>query len=226
MRSLRFWKSLLPALMITGMIGLLLSESVLAQRTPPQRTYTPQGGSPPDVGPPSGSRGNCEGLAADPFTALAPASQIGKTTATHPTVLLYVPDGQPRLINFRIYSYEATEGQRRLVYDTQLDSSPGLMRVTLPQSHSGLSLGERYYWQAALICNPNRGSQDLIVGASLEVVDGSTPETERWYDLTETADNAELTSLLGDLISAERASGHAVGQRQSEDLSRVVGILP
>jgi hypothetical protein len=172
-------------------------------------------------GPRSGS---CTGGSSDaPFTALAPLSHVGQTTDTYPTIALYVPDRQPLTIDFRIYRYEsANQLQPQPVYRTELSSRAGIMTVPLPQSESPLAVGERYFWQAALICDPNHGSEDLIVGAEMQIVDGNIPEAERWYDLLQSATPSEMTKLLQDLATLEQVSDKLEVRQQGQNLNQVV----
>jgi hypothetical protein len=204
---------------------LLVLGLVMATGTPSlaQRRYTPPGGgSAPTGNGIGGTRsGGCTGTAA-PFTALAPISHIGQTAATHPTIALYVPDSQPLPIDFRIYRYDNDRLQPQPVYQTELTSTPGIMNVTLPQSEPALRVGERYFWQAALICDPSHGSEDLIVGTDMLIVSSGTPETERWYDLFQTAPLSESLGLLQQLATLAQSSSNQVVLRQSEQLQQVI----
>ncbi len=188
-----------------------------------------------------GTRGgsSCSAAASAPFTALAPLSHPGQTSATHPTVALYVPDSQPLDIDFRIYRYEPSGRlQPQPVYRTQLGSQPGIISISLPDSELPLTVGQRYYWQAALICDPNHGSEDLIVGADIQIVEASQPAAERWYDLLQAASSDELIRLLQELATLEETSGHTAEtstenaaetlaiQRQGERVKQVVEAQP
>lgn len=207
--------------LLIGSLVLVTSLPALAQ----SRGYRPpRGGSAPSSRGMGGARsGSCTAATSAPFTALAPLSHIGQTTATHPTVALYVPDSQPLAVDFRIYRYESSgKLQPQPIYQSELSSQPGIMTITLPQSEPSLTVGQHYYWQAALICDPNHGSEDLIVGAEMQIVESSQPETERWYDLLQGASPAELTSLLQGLATLEQSSGDAATQRHGQRLKQVV----
>ncbi len=189
-----------------------------------RRYVPPRGGSAPASYSMGGSRtGSCTEGNNAPFTALAPISYMGQTAATRPTVALYVPDRQPRSIEFRIYQYDsAGKLQPQPLYKTELPSQPGIMPVTLPASEPELTVGQRYFWQAALICDSNHGSEDLIVGADLEVVPDTSPESERWYDLFQAAldDNpASATDLLQQLASSERTAGENMQKSEAPALA-------
>lgn len=180
------------------------------------RLYNPpQGGSPPGSGSIGGSRsGSCTGASDLTFTALAPYSHVGATSATHPTFSWYVPDSQPIPIDFQLYAYGSDgELQRQPVYQTELSSTPGVMTLTLPETESGLVVGQRYYWQVALLCDPSHPSEDAIAGADIQIVEPTTPEDERWYDLLNAAANSgngssqTTDALLRELAMLERSNG-------------------
>ncbi|MGV2830704.1 DUF928 domain-containing protein [Myxosarcina sp. GI1(2024)] len=117
--------------------------------------------------------GGCSGKETTNLTALGPYSHIGATAATHPTFVWYVPDRDVYPVEFQIYEYEAAsvDGKRELVFEAELESSPGIMSYTLPQEREGLSQENKYVWQVAVVCNPNRPSESLVVSTQIKVVD-------------------------------------------------------
>lgn len=207
--------------LLTGCLLLSTSIPAMAEYTPPE------GEEPPSeaIGM-GGSRGGCAGDAQTSFTALAPVSHAGQTAATYPTVALYVPDRQPFLIEFRIYQYEAAGRLNpEPVYKVELSSTPGIMTVMLPQTQPPLVVWKRYFWQAALICDPNHGSEDLIVGADIQIVNSSIPESERWYDLFQTALSQEpssSTALLEELATLEQRFSEVWILQHSQQLNQIV----
>ncbi|HEY9658869.1 MAG TPA: DUF928 domain-containing protein [Allocoleopsis sp.] len=188
--------------------------------TAQMRRYSPPGGSAPRTPGAGGARsGSCAGDANTTFTALAPYGHVGQTAATHPTFAWYVPDRQSLEIDFRLYVYGADNRlQPQPVYRTLLPSTQGFMTFTLPGTEAALSVGQHYYWQAALICDPNHRSEDLIVNAEMQIVESTLPETERWYDLLKselenTASPSEtISDLLMQLATTERSTSEALAQ--------------
>lgn len=203
---------------------LLITIATLPAFAQSRRYNPPRGGSAPHASGMGGPRsGSCTGLSNAPFTALAPLSHTGQTADTYPTVALYVPDSQPLTIDFRIYRYtSATQLQPQPVYQTELKSSAGMMAVTLPPTEPPLTVGERYFWQAALICDPNHGSEDLIVGATMQIVENSIPESERWYDLLQSAAPSDVAALLLNLATLEQASSNVEVRQQGHNLRQVI----
>ena len=208
---------------------LLTSLPVLAQSRP----YVPprNGGQPTATGMGGTKSGSCTALASAPFTALAPVSHIGQTTATHPTVAVYVPphlpDSPPLSIEFRLERRDAS-GQipPQIVYRTQFTSQPGMMSLTLPQSEPALSIGQRYYWQAALLCDQYHPSEDLIVGADIQIVETSQPAVEQWYDLLQAASPVESTLLLQELAAIEQNSPDRAVREHGLNLKQVAETQP
>ncbi|HEY9697843.1 MAG TPA: DUF928 domain-containing protein [Trichocoleus sp.] len=206
------------ALLLNFLLLLIVSTAVPATAQSGRR-YTPRNPSSPNSTSPGGARsGSCTSGENKSLTALAPQSHVGQTAATHPTFVWYVPDSTSLPIDFRLYTYDSSGNlQARPVYQTELMSQPGIMTLTLPSSQPGLTVGQRYYWQAALICDPNHGSEDVIVSAEMTVVGNTLPEPERWYDLLESTlmkTNASsqftVVALLSQLADLERTAAQEV----------------
>ncbi|NJL41355.1 MAG: DUF928 domain-containing protein [Leptolyngbyaceae cyanobacterium SM1_4_3] len=199
--------TLLISILFTPVV-VSLHHSAFAQT----RNYIPpEGGSPPSAPGIGGVRsGSCTGATNTAFTALAPSGHVGQTALTHPTFAWYVPDSQSLTIDFRLYVYGADGRlQPQPVYRTELNSAPGIMLFTLPETEPELLVGQRYYWRAGLVCDPNHGSETLIVDAEMQVVEGTVSQSERWYDLlretqvTSTSEAQSLSALLLELAALE-----------------------
>lgn len=174
------------------------------------RTYVPpRTGSPPDARTIAGTRGTgCAEHSDIALTALAPYSHVGQTTSTHPTFAWYAPGGQPA-VEFRLYAYGA-DGylQPQPLYEVMLENSPGIATFTLSADHPGLTVGQRYYWQVALLCDPAHPSEDLVAGTEIEVVPTASDVASLWYDVLSTAlaSDANLLDLLSNLAAVENAA--------------------
>lgn len=207
---------------------------------------------PPDQKPPSGytqstgSRGGCEVNAEISLTTLAPHKHIGRTASRHPTFAWFVPDSKPYPLEFTLYKY-VPNGNIQLAYKTGLKSSPGIMKLSLPSQNPGLSFGQRYIWQVALLCDPNHPSSDLVAGAEIEVV--KMPPTQEkeifgagdrvgmiwllakaglWYDCLGEALAAKdvvlrkvAATLLKNLASLEEPETTQVNNSQSINLRQI-----
>ena len=207
---------------------------------------------PPDQRPPggyttsSGSRGVCGVSGGTPLTVLAPQRHVGQTTSTHPTFAWFVPDSKPLPMEFILYKYSPGSAPK-LVHKIELRSSPGIMNLTLPEDKPDLTVGQRYLWQVAILCNSNHPSSDLVARAEIEVVQ-VPPALKRalatknrlemadlyaeaglWYDALrealEPAKDARLgevaSSLLEDLAELEEPKATQIESRQSANLRQI-----
>jgi hypothetical protein len=204
---------------IVGLVALSLSlasglASSLAQSALAQSgTYVPpRTGSPPDARTIAGTRGGeCAQNLDTELTVLAPYSHTGQTASTHPTFAWYVPDDQPLSVEFRLYAYGADGHlQPQPLYETILDSSQGIMAHTLPAEQTGLTAGQSYYWQVALLCDPAHPSEDLVAGTKIDVVASADPAS-LWYDLlgqtlTQTENQETALELLSNLATIEQTT--------------------
>lgn len=153
-------------LIICYVLGLWLTTatSALAEYAPPPDQKPPSGYSQS-----TGSRGGCEVNTQTSLTTLAPHKHIGRTASTHPTFAWFVPVSKPYPLEFTLYNY-VSSGNIQLFYKTQLKSSPGIMKLSLPKNNPGLAFGERYIWRVAILCDPNHPSSDLVASSEIEVV--------------------------------------------------------
>ncbi|MFB2769969.1 DUF928 domain-containing protein [Pelatocladus sp. BLCC-F211] len=130
---------------------------------------------PPDQKPPSGytessgTRGTCKASDADSITLLAPVTHIGQTTSTHPTFAWFVPHHQQIPLEFSIYELSSNE-QPKLTYKSRLQSSPGIMKLSVPENLPGLVLGKNYIWQVEILCDFNHPSRNLLATADIAIV--------------------------------------------------------
>ena len=121
------------------------------------------------------------------------------------------------------------------------------MKLTLPEDKPSLTLGERYLWQVAILCDSNHPSSDLIARAEIEVVQVPLAlkralatknrfemaevyaEAGLWYDaLSEALGSAKdarlgkvASSLLEDLAKLEEPKATQIESSQSENLRQI-----
>ena len=221
---------LLNSLLLTATLALT-AQTAWADYQPPREQKAPTKSSG------MVARGSCQANSSGSLTALAPQHHVGQTVSTHPTFAWFVPDSQVYPLVFKLFKYEPN-GDRQLVWETDLPSQPGIMSLTLPSEQPELSVGQRYAWKVVMLCNPNRPSNSLVAGAELDVVE-STAIKERettaepgaianlyavagiWYDALATALDAkperfDLT-LLENLAKMEAA-------KESEKLRQIIKI--
>jgi len=107
------------------------------------------------------------------FTALAPYSHVGQSTASNPTFSWYIPERQSYPLEFWLYEFDPSSygGKGKQVYQAKLSSSSGIMTHSLPTKQVSLTPGKTYIWQVAVICNPNSPSQSLVVNNQVKIVE-------------------------------------------------------
>ena len=149
---------LFASVFLNLLLGLPLI--ALAKYVPPKQPSAPK-----DTVP-RATRGGCSADSRGELIALAPLSHVGQTSSKYPTFVWYVPDQERYLLQFRLFD---SDGQR--LYQTELQSQPGFMQVSLPQNQPALKLGPQYRWQVVLVCDPNSPSQNLAVEAEIKTVE-------------------------------------------------------
>ena len=123
---------------------------------PPSGLGTPQrtaGGSRP-------MRSSCADLTQQAaFVALSPNRFTGTTASDHPTVWVSVPPTNAKTLEFSLF-----DAEQNGIYQTNIpiDSSTRMVKVTLPQTTATLTAGESYAWAAALVCDPQRRTEDWV----------------------------------------------------------------
>lgn len=234
-RSCQFQKITFKCILLNGFLLWGLAGPAFAQYRPPA------GGAPPRTGmTTTGRRGGCSGTEATTLTALAPRSYVGQTVAARPTFAWFVPGSEDVPVEFYLYE-SADHNGWRLIERRELQGTPGMMTFSLLESSVELTVGRRYLWQVALLCNPNYPSTALVAEAEVEAVtlppslatalsQASNPLEQAnlygaagfWYDAlaaamaedTPEARNLQL-SLLNELVAAETiASEHSAQLKQ------------
>ena len=149
-----------------GIASLILSVSfwiapvALAQYTPPKKPSAPK-----ETGTNTTRDRTCEANSSVRLTALVPFSHVGETISGHPTFTWFVPDRTSRPLQFRLFT---RRGQ--LLYQTDMESQPGIMSVALPPNLPQLSIGQSYQWQVVLLCDRNVPSRNVVATAEIQVV--------------------------------------------------------
>ncbi len=193
--------------------------------------YTPPSDQKPPEGETntSGTRGGCEGTEGPPLTALAPQTHIGQTVSTHPTLAWFVPESKPFTITFRLFEYGSDNTLQRLGDPIELQSTPGVMKLSLPANKAGLAVGKTYLWEVRIRCDVNSPSMDLVTRA--EVVGVEMPEGLE-SKLSSTDESLQRASVYGEaglwynalseaLVSAEEGKLGEAGSNLLEDLAKL-----
>jgi hypothetical protein len=228
---------LLASSIARKLVSSCILSVLLTAIDPALAEYTP----PPDQPPPkgtttsSGPRGGCESSKGVPLTVLAPIKHVGQTASVRPTFAWFVPDTKPFPLEFKLFELTGNNSFK-LVEKLDLQSSSGIMKLSLPEDKPGLVIGQRYLWQIALKCDSNYPSTWVVARAQIEIVEmppnlktvlSTTKNPQEitqvyaraslWYDALrealETAEDSRLgaiaSSLLADLAKLEEPQQRA-----------------
>ena len=181
-------------------LSLVITNSALAEYQKPPNTEddAPDSRS-TSISGIRGSSGGCLGIETTSLTALAPYTHIGQTTSTHPTFVWFVPDRQSYPVELQLSQYSPKSASRKgnTLFKVTLKSTPGIMTYSLPKHQLGLSSGQKYVWQVAVLCNPNRPSEDLLVSTEIIVVDAPTSLQKQLTTVSDSLDKAKLYAEVG-----------------------------
>lgn len=205
------------------LVASCVTSLLLAQGQAALAGYDP----PPEQRPPSGyttssgTRGGCSGSEGLPLTVLAPEKHVGQTVSVHPTFAWFVPDFKPKPLEFTLHEY-GSDGKPKPVQKIGLQSSPGIMKLSLPEDKPGLVRGKRYLWQVAILCNPNYPSSDVVANAEIEVVEMPPPLKRQ---LSTTSDRLEMANLYTRAGLWYDALREAIGSAEDSRLGEVASTL-
>ena len=164
-KTLSISKKIGIKLLSSCMLTLMLADSVIAAYTPPKKPSRPKD----PVGSNSTRTGGCSATSTASLTALAPISHIGQTVSQQPTFAWFVPDTKSYPMELIIYEYKSND-EREEVKSFKFLSQQGIMKFSIPKDEFSFSVGKKYRWQIALLCDTNSPSKDLFAEAELEVV--------------------------------------------------------
>ena len=109
----------------------------------------------------AGVRGNC--LPRDAaLTAIVPEQQVTLTTSVHPALFFYLPKTASKEALFILYDENDREIYKSIFSVAEMS---GLLKVSVPDTVTSprLEVGKNYFWQFALLCNPDEPSLSPLV---------------------------------------------------------------
>ncbi len=116
--------------------------------------YQPPGRSTPQRTEGSGTRSadgvSCSGQSEKLFiAALSPTNHIGQTSSPRPTLYAYFSGSQGLEVRLREI------GQSTALWSQTLQpKQPGLQAIVYPNNKPELTVGKKYEWSVAILCNP------------------------------------------------------------------------
>lgn len=176
-------------------LSLVVTPTALAEYVAPAAQKPPRD-SRISSGTRSGSEGGCDGDGIS-LTALAPKTHVGQTLSTHPTLAWFVPESTTQPMEFQLYEYDAEGIPQPVSQPIQLESSPGIMRLSLAREQLELTVGKTYLWQVAILCDPDSPSSDLIVSSEIQVVETPLAFAQQLAQVKPGSQKVELYALRG-----------------------------
>lgn len=95
-----------------------------------------------------------------PAIALAPETFVGQSQSARPTLWLHNPSADIASVEISVFDHQLNGLAQNI---QTLPAVAGLVPVQLSKDIA-LAPGESYYWSAAFICNPERRTEDWVVG--------------------------------------------------------------
>lgn len=95
-----------------------------------------------------------------PAIALAPETFVGQSQSAQPTLWLHNPSADIASVEISVFDHQLNGLAQNI---QTLPAVAGLVPIQLSKDIS-LAPGESYYWSAAFICNPERRTEDWVVG--------------------------------------------------------------
>lgn len=139
------------------------------------------------------------------IAAIAPRlSAIGQTISTRPTLVWYNDSENAEPLELHLYRYQSDDAAENTADSNAVEpvfiraignSQKGYMSYTLPESEPGLRVGETYFWQVVLYCDPDLEEVGMWTAADIQVVPDSTGITAQLSD--DVLGNAQLYSDSG-----------------------------
>lgn len=139
--------------------------------TSPKGPEKPSSPKNPTIGNGDRTGGGCAATK-ETLTVLTVLSQVyGKTVSTRPVFSWFVPDIKSYPMELYLYEYSENGYGKEIFEKIPLESKFGIMNYTFSDEIPSLSVGKKYIWQIALICDKSNPSKDVIAEAVFEVVD-------------------------------------------------------
>lgn len=109
----------------------------------------------------AGIRGNCLPKESS-LTAIVPEQQVTLTTSVYPSLFFYLPKTASQEAIFILYDESDREIYKSVFNVAEMS---GLLKFSIPDSFTSpqLEVGKNYFWQFALICDPDNPSKSPLV---------------------------------------------------------------
>jgi len=100
-----------------------------------------------------------------PFTAIASLRSVGLTPHEHPSVWVYVPPTDAKMLEFSLF-----DQNRQGIYQISIaiENQTGFIPISLPSSAPALNQNQPYYWTVALVCDAEQRTDDWNTGGWIQ----------------------------------------------------------
>lgn len=139
----------------------------------------------------TGARG-CDRLSRIEVMPLVPSNHVGQTLLKRPTFLAYVSGA--KTLEFTLVEPNI---EKPLVVKTVEPDAQGLVRVELPETAPDLAVGKDYRWSVAVVCNPNRRSNDVFAQSWIQRVESSTELQQKLSIVSSEQERARIYAEAG-----------------------------
>ncbi len=103
------------------------------------------------------------------LTALVAPTDLGITTAPHPSFMFYVPE----MVGDQIVEFVLRDDRDELVYETsfRVEKAGGIINIETADKITALDLNESYRWYFSIIPELSDRSNDVVVDGTIQRVD-------------------------------------------------------
>ncbi len=162
-----------------------------------------------------------------PFSALLPNSTQGLTTASHPTILAYLPETSAQNVFFS-WRDENNQDLYQAILPIEKENKGGIINFDLPEDSPALEVGKNYQWALGIMCDGKLQPDSPMVQGQVKRVELASTIQNRldsdislknaalygenglWYDTVATLaqlktaqpDNENLTSNWSELLTS------------------------
>ncbi|NEQ56941.1 MAG: DUF928 domain-containing protein [Moorea sp. SIO4A1] len=140
----------------------------------------------------AGTRRDCP---FEEFIALVPGTNFGLTTSERPTFWFYVPDSnKPKLqAEFWLRNKEHKDVYKETF---RLQNTPGIVKITLPETVLPLVVEDLYRWRFSVICNPGEKRYKAFVYGGVERI-SITSDLEKQLEGTNSRERIAVYAQQG-----------------------------
>lgn len=93
---------------------------------------------------------------------------VDKTASDRPTLFVYLPSLSAETAQFTLQNEAGTEQIHNTKF--KLSGKPGIVGITLPNSVPALQVGQKYFWQVAVACDPDEPTNLTVISSWIERV--------------------------------------------------------